>query len=64
MDSNNSLVLAFAFNPNAFSSKFLVLDSQVSIPLNRILFLNQMSKPTSISASTVSPSTTFTNFAL
>ena len=46
------------------SSKSLVRDSQVSIPLYLILFLTQISKPTSIRASIVSPSTTLSSFPL
>ena len=56
--------LGLAARPLFFSSRSLVLDSQVSKPIKRILFLNHMSKPTSIKASTVSPSTTLSNFAL
>ena len=48
----------------AFSARFLVLLSQVSIPLYRILFLTQISKPTSMRASIVSPSITLSNFPL
>ena len=48
-----------AANPLAFSSRSLVLDSGAFIPINLILFFTLISNPKSISASIVSPSTTF-----
>ena len=53
----------FAASPNFFSTRFLVLDSGVLIPSSRIRSFRNVLKPTSITTSQVSPSTTYTTSA-
>ena len=62
---SNSVNLFLAARPNTFSSKSLVRDSGVSIPITLTRSsLIQIPNPKSMFTSTVSPSTTLSNSAL